>query len=510
MIKAIVAGDSVLWGQGLRREQKFHELAVREIAAIIGVSESDIHIIFVAHSGAVIDEPNLPVRFNATVPFWQEVPHSTPTVLEQIDQALPPSRSQDPSINLVILNGGINDINFRVILDPTASDDKLDQKIRENCYNDMLKLLRKVRGNFPNAVVVVVGYYPILSEASNLIILQLTVSLLMLTVGLPGPLVSIVAAQRVVRRFRYFHRRQLSWLRRAVTEMYSETGLCGPGVLFAHPAFGPRNSIGAPNALLFGPKVPNDLDDVWERFRRNPLTNILAIEPDDPVSRSRKNACEVFCHDLTSRLQCFVAALGHPNSSGARRYADTIKSSVLINRQINLKYPLSKILQRRNELSVHKALAHYGLAEASISIRKFLQHLIVDCIDVTIKTCDEPFSGTDHDIYLRVGYGWEWKLNENIFEGDLFNDFERGVTATYTIDPAEGRPDSRLYLWQLTEISLELKVTADGLVTDPLGAWKPEWIRVALNGQEVFASRINKRLTIIDRLWTAPNYPYLD
>lgn len=506
-MKVVVVGDSVMWGQGLNRYQKIHELASRGIAAEIGVSMSQLEIRFQAHSGAVIDEPELPAPLDTRVVSWQEVPHSTPTVIEQVDQALPSAPQPDPTVDLVILNGGINDIDFRVILDPSASDHELERRIRKNCYSDMLQLLKKSRNNFPNAVIVVIGYYPILSEASSLDVIRLTVDLLRLTVGPIGPLISAAVAPRSVRRMRYFHRRQLSWLRRAVTEMHAQRDTRGPGVLFAHPALGPQNSVGAPDPLLFGPKAPRDADDAWERFRRRPLTNVLALEPDDPVSRSRRTACETLVTGSGDRLQCFVASIGHPNPRGAQRYADVIKSVVLANRRISLRASLSHILDRDRNLSARNAMRRYGLAQAPVSMHNFSQHLTVDCIDVTIKTRDERFAGTDHDVYLRMGPGWEWKLNENVFEGDLFNDFERGVTTTYTIDPAEGRPDERLRLSQISEITLELRLSPEGLLTEPIGAWKPEQIRVALNGREVLSLPINKELTFDDPTWTAPDYP---
>jgi len=412
----VVAGDSVMWGQGLRSNQKLHELAGREIAAEIGVPLSQVEIRLHAHSGAVIAEPVSPPPLDTSTTSWQEVPHSTPTILAQVDRALPNAPQPDPAIDLVLLNGGINDINFRVIFDPTANDNELERRIRKNCYTDMKRLLRKTRHNFPNAVIVVTGYYPILSEESRLNVVRLTVGLLTLTVGPAAPLVSAALAQRAVRRLRYFHRRQLSWLRRTVTETHTDATTRGAGVLFAHPAFGPQNSVGASEPLLFGPQAPDDVDAAWERFRRRPLTNVLALEPDDPLSTSRRTACEALVDDRTERLQCFVASLGHPNIQGARRYADVIKSTFLTNRRISLRTSLSRVLGRAQAVSVRKALRRYGFGEAPMNLRSFSQHFIVDCIDITIKTRDERWAGTDHDVYLRIGPGWEWKLNENVFE----------------------------------------------------------------------------------------------
>ena len=60
-------------------------------------------------------------------------------------------------------------------------------------------------------------------------------------------------------------------------------------------------------------------------------------------------------------------------------------------------------------------------------------------------------------MFLRVGPGREWRLNEAVFDGDLFDDFEQGKETWYYLDPAEGDPGRRLHLREIEEVSLVLR-----------------------------------------------------
>jgi lysophospholipase L1-like esterase len=507
MTRVVVAGDSVVWGQGLETDEKLHSILLREYPDVVGGAATISSADFRAHSGAVIDGGTLRHPSVVATELWQEVPHDSPNIIEQIESIAVSQTDAHPMISLVILNGGINDINFRVIADPFEDDERLDRSIRATCYVDMLKLLRTTRTRFPRATIVVLGYYPILSEHSSIRALQLTVALMLLRAGPIGPLVAEGIAKRSVRRFRLFHRRQLSWLRRAVTEMSNSPDTRGPGVLFAHPAFGPRNSVGAPESLLFSPTVPQDVEEAWAGFRRSPLSAILLVEPGDPLSTRRRVACNALTTGVEN-LQCLVASLGHPNQAGARRYAETIATVLSRSRSVSLRSELTKMLGPHRALRLRTALNRYGFSNLTGSVRAFVQHLAVDCIDVTIRTRDERFAGTDHDVSLRLGQGWQWKLNESVFDGDIFNDFERGITTTYSIDPSDGIAARRLQLVDITELSLELQMATDALLTDPVASWRPEWIQVALNGHVVSYQRINKELTLDDHVWTSPDFPH--
>src|SRR5207302_1523108 len=115
-LKIAVLGDSVPWGQGLLDEHKYAYQIKHKLQA------SDLFL--KAHSGAVICDSNRTRQAVAT----SEVPIATPTILDQVDQVDNPSL-----IDLVLLNGGINDVNIRTILNPATTSAYLHEVTLDVC-----------------------------------------------------------------------------------------------------------------------------------------------------------------------------------------------------------------------------------------------------------------------------------------------------------------------------------------------------------------------------------------
>jgi hypothetical protein len=187
---------------------------------------------------------------------------------------------------------------------------------------------------------------------------------------------------------------------------------------------------------------------------------------------------------------------------GARRYATVVREKFLQHRRISFRETLSRFPGQHSRISLRSVAEKYQLADDSISLHDLYQYFEIDSIDITITTREAERAGTDHHIYFRVNDEREWRLNETIFEGDLYNDFEPGQTTTYTIDPTDGHPDRRLRLWELREISLILRISTPGLVTEPIGNWQPERIRVSINGREIIDQEVRKTLHYLDNTWT--------
>lgn len=517
-MKVVILGDSVTWGQGLLNHQKFHTLALQEIAATLGLNANNFVIQNSAHSGAIIDKRTAARPLNQMVQFWQEVPHSAPTIWQQIPDV------SDPDVKLVMLDGGINDVNFLNIISPTTTKKELDRKIERYCYQGMVDLLTKVRRIYPNAFIIVTGYYPILSEKTPLIMLSLVVSLLsaggLALFGAGGTLVphviglaTLATAKRVTNIVHYFAKRQLYWLRRAVQEKYSTPRDRGPGLIFVHPAFGANNAIGAPSEFLFSPHIRGDIEDIWTRFRNDPLDLVAWVDSPDPVVSQREAACAKLDSNFSSvdKVKCALAGIGHPNQAGARRYASIMARNHREYVRISVRTILESVHKNDSSLSLRRIMRRYDFLAHNFRFKKFHQHLHIDCLSVRIKTKDRDFAGTDQTVKLRVGRGREWTLNESIFQGDDVDEFERGDVNEYTIDPARGNPNNRLHLSELKEITLILE--PDVSLTDvDLGAWMPESIQLSINGQVVFRSRISKTLYAVaigdfDNRWTAKNFP---
>jgi hypothetical protein len=313
-----VLGDSIAWGQGLTEPTKFTNLLVselsREFGGSIGVYADDR----LAHSGAVISPVTGEVPPNAALlpaAFAGEVPASTPSVTAQVTAwtATPVLATEAAQMELVVLDGGINDVNVRVILDPLASDTTLVSLTRRACRGLMAGLLNQVRGTFTGASkIVVTGYYPIVSAESNLDILADLITGLGLLVGVvtsgipgaPGLGWGPVGAEL----FKEWLRARLT-MRSAVFASTANASLAAaiagsgdPRIALAVPQFGPRNAIFAPDTFLFGVGVAPG-----------------RLVPVDPVAAAR-----LALPRCVGTLSCEIASIGHPNPAGAKAYFEAI------------------------------------------------------------------------------------------------------------------------------------------------------------------------------------------
>ncbi|HEX9366295.1 MAG TPA: SGNH/GDSL hydrolase family protein [Vicinamibacterales bacterium] len=288
----LVLGDSVTWGQGLLEPQKMHALVRDGVAAHKGPTRC----LQMAHSGAVI---GVDAGFAAAT-CDGEVPTSFPTILQQCDAA------PDTDVDLVILNGGINDIDIRYILNPFTERDDLADVTRRFCGTDMSTLIDRALARFPVARIVVTSYYPVLSRASHFPL----VDDFMLTLGMPvSPLTRFLddnlIFDRIVGNAALFYETSTSALRAAV----DAANAAAPGrAAFAAPAFTDDNAALAPNAWLFGIKAD--------------------LTPEDPVAMARRASCDRCTDDFLRREQCYRASTGHPNAIGAKQFADAILAAV--------------------------------------------------------------------------------------------------------------------------------------------------------------------------------------
>jgi hypothetical protein len=209
-------------------------------------------------------------------------------------------------VNLVILNGGINDIDIRYILNPFTEQGDLKDTTRRFCGKDMSALLAAVLARFPAARVVVTSYYPILSPASRVDLFDD----FMTTIGLPvSPLTDLIddniVYERIVSNCELFSAESTKALQGAVDAANART----PGrVALAAPLFTDDNAALAPGAWLFG--INDDLS------------------PQDPVAAARHGSCDKCTDDLFRREQCYRASCGHPNVAGAQQFAAAILAAI--------------------------------------------------------------------------------------------------------------------------------------------------------------------------------------
>jgi len=287
-----------MWGQGLRDEHKSATLVAQGLAG----RYPGIQPVMLAHSGAVIGR----AANCATTTFPGEMPESCPSILQQIA-----AFSGDPdSVPVVMLDGGINDIDIRTILNPFTDPKDLSSDIQQYCYHDMGQLLIQTKARFshPDTKIVASSYFPIITSASDFDL----VPPLLEFMGSPLPCFLLVdrltvdhpIARKIISLCIQFWQESTLALAKAVHDVNEGTG---PRCYFANVPFTENNSVFAPEAWLFGV---------------GPAVDFAA---QDEVGDLRRPQCDVvFKNDLLARELCYRASGGHPNVTGAQRYAQAI------------------------------------------------------------------------------------------------------------------------------------------------------------------------------------------
>lgn len=279
-----VLGDSVTWGSGLPEDDKFWKLVLGWLEAKLGRS---VHSQVLAHSLAVI-APD-PAK-DAVPPAWGEIRFQHPSITYE---ALSDPGLNEPgpaAIDLVLVDGGINDLGPFNLLLPWHSPSWVRDQAAEHCGRKMKNLLLPMLDRFPKARVVVTGYYPIVSSLTSF-------------AGVLAPLAGF--RRRLIELSTAWRQATDEWLGWAVQETNLHASGPKPRVLYATAAFGPENCYGAPDSYL------------W--------TLREAITDGSPVGTRRRSECR--------RLKpldpiCPIDMAFHPNRKGARAYADAVIQAV--------------------------------------------------------------------------------------------------------------------------------------------------------------------------------------
>ena len=281
MKELLVIGDSVPWGQGLAEGHKFST----EISGNLNASVS-----MNAHSGATI---GIRDRANNSMASG-EVPNSYPTIQEQVESF----NGDSSDVGWVLMNGGINDVDIRNILNPFYF--RLRDDTRKYCATDMLNLLGQVLRKFTAAQVMVIGYYPILSYQSDPAGVEAFFS------GALGvkfaPLFEPdLFRNGIVDHCLDFWKLSTQCLQWAVEQ--ANTSAQTDRVTFVESGIGEANAVYGPDPLLWALGI----DDL--------------LAPEDEVAGQRHAACDASPIDLFEKLVCYRASAGHPNVAGAAKIA---------------------------------------------------------------------------------------------------------------------------------------------------------------------------------------------
>ncbi|HKY27485.1 MAG TPA: SGNH/GDSL hydrolase family protein, partial [Pyrinomonadaceae bacterium] len=340
-LNMLVLGDSIMWGQGLRQRDKIWWRVKNWLQEKTG---RPVHEIIKAHSGAVI-ELGSPLE-NAFTSNDGEVNLFTPTINQQVDDAL--GHYSDPSkVDLVLVDGCINDVDVNNLLDTSMPLDPLETSIREKCGTRMQSLLTRIAKSFPRAHMVVTGYYRIVSpETDNnsftrLLIKKLTSHREQTS---EEKLSDREMKERLVAISETWYKVSTASLAQAIAAVNSELRQSGSTqrVLFAEIEFAPEHAFSAPQTLLWNFKFASTNLSGLRKAIVILTLGTAAYKPDDDVRQARSDSCKQTYrkpkdrketkpekqHRELSQLACRYASLGHPNKMGALIYTESIKGQL--------------------------------------------------------------------------------------------------------------------------------------------------------------------------------------
>ena len=528
-IETMVAiGDSAMWGQGLRYDRKYAAQVYRALSGGERLPERNVK----AHSGAIIGvaQGGPSLRFDyrteairtgveqdlgpvGTRTGRHEKPYGGLTILQQLDRLPYDYFGHDPpagrdlrtevdraydrvdDVDLVLLDGGINDVGTTAVVTPWADHHDIDAATRRHCYDHLKYLVERTRRKFPTALIVVTGYFPFLSDESDLNLAELTLALALvfgLPVGVAAGLLGELGKAFAVQNVRFFNRRQRHYVRKAVSEADRE--LDGPGVLFASPGFGPENSTNADRAWL-GPAPSMGHATVGDE--RHAVCHGGEKRIDDSFEdlldgiEGFLGTVRVGDDALLEHLMCTYAPSFHPNPDGADAYARAILDRYEAHADASVRDSVSALGDPRSRAggreSVRAALDRYDLRPES-GARAALGHDVVDSILVELVTGDD---GTDSAVFLELA-GERWHLNTELTE-DFFdsNDFEPGDRDRFAIDPffSTGRTtDDHIRLAEIDGVTIHKQSNFEA-------TWELAEFRLWLDGVRVFETTRPRTLT---------------
>ncbi|WP_029192901.1 IPT/TIG domain-containing protein [Paenibacillus harenae] len=296
-VHMLVLGDSIQWGQGLLEPEKFHSLVGTAVQAKQG--GIGFYKTVLAHSGATIGAEDTTV--SPRLPG--EVPTSYPTVMQQVDEFA----GIDDYVDLVLMDGGMNDIGITTVLNPIGPD--LAPLTKKFFHDDMITLLKKVAGRFRKAKIIVTGYYQPVSENSNLAAVELFLIALGVHLGgaaggAVGGVLGATQLQQIIARSRQVMNESRMHIQDAIDKV-NATPEGGNRILFADPNYGPTHAALTNDPYLYG-------------------INLNMTPEDGNVAPSRLVDCVATNQEGLQYELCRVASVGHPNPRGAAAYANAI------------------------------------------------------------------------------------------------------------------------------------------------------------------------------------------
>jgi len=332
-VNLLVLGDSISWGQGLRDDHKASYLVKIWLEQQTG---REVLQTMEAHSGAVIgpsESSTDPAARDLTLQLDGELSRAEPTINDQVDYAVK-AFGNPARVDLVVVNGCINDVDSRRLLNAAYTPDRIVELAQAKCGPPVEALLRRIASTFTSAHVIIIGYYPILTDktANDLFMRALAKRFYSPQPNAPKMNDKALRARLIANSREWYHTSNQA-LSAAARKVDAELAVAGSNrhVLFADPAYRSENAFAAKQTRLWG------FDATWLRKMLVVFTlGRVQLRSNDELRSYRGDLCqksfpkpadETLEQKATREdrlMRCRLAAVAHPNRKGAAMYADAI------------------------------------------------------------------------------------------------------------------------------------------------------------------------------------------
>lgn len=332
-LNLLVLGDSISWGQGLRDEHKASYLVKSWLERQTG---REVRQTMQAHSGAIIGPSERSVDLvsrDTAFALDGELSRAYPTINDQVDYAVR-AFGNPARVDLVIVNGCINDLDFRRLLNAANTPGDIKEIAQEKCGLPVEALLTRITRTFPSAHVIITGYYPILTEKTVNDLFMRALAKRFYSPLPNAPKMNDKALRaRLIEISREWYQISGQLLSAAAHTVDAELTAGGSHqrVLFADPGFRTENAFAAKETRLWS------FDATWLRKMLVVFTlGRVQLRSNDERQSYRANLCKSFFKkpptETTEQqatredrlMRCRLAAVAHPNRKGAVMYADAI------------------------------------------------------------------------------------------------------------------------------------------------------------------------------------------
>lgn len=351
-LKIVVLGDSVMWGDGLKPEEKFVGLFGREIADL---TDREVHVISFAHSGArlhKIDDMNSVMHEIDGHPIG-DLDSQRPTTEEQ--HACAAAAVPDPEI--VLLDGCINDVGATKIALPFPFNFTSKKQIATDaaaCGPEMQALVENTARQYTHATIVVINYYRVVSQqsapefkmngpengtpADSAVELGLEQQKLIAENGQKAGGAPAYKGQLPSNKGAWFQpwsynsdaflatsQDCFSWA--TATNPHNSGPKCRKQ--YPLPYHSPATldvSAATATERIYLATVPDKPEYAYGATESHIWLLPRDDRPDDMYIERKQMCAQVFGGDLVSQYKCSINAIAHPNVKGAQAYRDSLVS----------------------------------------------------------------------------------------------------------------------------------------------------------------------------------------